>query len=222
MSLGFFTAGTLLCCLAQSFPELLAGRSIQGVGGGGILSLGLVILTDIIPLRQRPVYVGVNQISWALGTITGPLIGGLFAQHATWRWIFYINFPFCAIGFLAVPLVLKLHVQRATIRERLRHVDWIGAFLFIGSMTSFLVGMTFGGVQFPWRSPHTLVPLIIGAVGIAATILWERFGAAEAFLRLSIFDSYSALAAYTGATLQGLLVSSALVALSFGAFSGDA
>ncbi|KAL8889534.1 MAG: hypothetical protein Q9215_003188 [Flavoplaca cf. flavocitrina] len=69
VSLAFFTVGTLLCCLARNFHELLAGRSIQGVGGGGILALGLVILTDIVPLRQRPIYLGVNQMSWALGSM---------------------------------------------------------------------------------------------------------------------------------------------------------
>ena len=87
ISLGFFAIGTLLCCLSQNFNELLAGRSIQGIGGGGLLALGMVILTDIIPLRQRPVFLGFIQISWAIGTVSGPLIGGLFVQHATWRWV---------------------------------------------------------------------------------------------------------------------------------------
>ena len=184
----------------------MAGRSIQGIGGGGILALGLVIVTDIVPLRQRPVYVGVNQMSWAVGTISGPLIGGLLAQHSSWRWIFYLNFPFCGIGFLTVPLVMKLHAKRASVKERLLHVDWIGAFLFISSTTSFLIGMTWGGSQYPWDSWQTLVPLILGAVGIIGTLVWERFGVSNPFLRLSIFNSFSALAAYTGSVLQGLLV----------------
>ena len=160
ISLGFFTIGTLLCCLAQNFTELLAGRSIQGIGGGGLLSLGLVIVTDIIPLRQRPVFVGVNQISWALGTISGPLIGGLFAQHTTWRWIFYINFPFCGIGFLTVPLVMKLRANRASVKERiLYYVDWIGGFLFVSSTCSFLIGVTWGGSEYPWSSWRTVCSL---------------------------------------------------------------
>lgn len=206
ISLGFFTAGTLLCCRSENFTELLTGRSIQGVGGGGILALGLVILTDIVPLRQRPIYVGINQISWAVGAVTGPLIGGLIVQHTTWRWIFYLNFPFCAIGFVTVPVVLRLHVDRAPMKERLLYVDWIGGFLFISSTCSFLIGITWGGVQYPWSSWRTLVPIIIGLAGIAGTLIWERYGAARPFLRLELFNNYSALAAYTGAVLQGLLV----------------
>ena len=207
ISLGFFTVGTLLCCRSENFTELLAGRSIQGVGGGGILALGLVILTDIVPLRQRPIYLGINQISWAVGAVTGPLIGGVIVQHTTWRWIFYLNFPFCAIGFLTVPVVLRLHVERATVKERLLYVDWIGGFLFISGTCSFLIGITWGGVQYPWSSWRTLLPIILGLAGIAATLIWERYGASRPFLRLELFNNYSALAAYTGAVLQGLMVS---------------
>lgn len=206
ISLGFFTAGTILCCLSQNFNELLAGRAIQGVGGGGILTLGTVIVTDIVPLRQRPIYIGINQISWFLGSTTGPLIGGLFVSHTTWRWIFYLNFPFCGIGFLSVPLVIRLHVKRAPLKERLMHVDWIGGLLFVSSTCSFLIGLTWGGAQYPWSSWRTLVPLIVGFGGIVATVMWERYGAPRPFLRLELFDSYSALAAYTGAALQGLLM----------------
>lgn len=206
ISLGLFTIGTLLCCLSKNFNELLAGRSIQGVGGGGLLALGLVILTDIVPLRQRPIYVGVNQMSWALGSMSGPLIGGLFVQHTTWRWIFYLNFPFCGIGFLTVPVAMRLHVNRASVKERLLYVDWIGGFLFVSSTCSFLIGVTWGGSEYPWSSWRTLVPIIIGFAGIGATVAWEYWGAARPFLRLELFNSYSAIAAYTAAVLQGLLV----------------
>ncbi len=206
ISLGFFTIGTLLCCRSQNFTELLAGRSIQGVGGGGILALGLVILTDIVPLRQRPIYLGVNQISWAVGAVTGPLVGGLIVQHTTWRWIFYLNLPFCAIGFVTVPAVIRLHVERAPVKERLLYVDWIGGFFFISSTCSFLIGITWGGVQYSWSSWRTLVPIILGLAGVAATLIWERYGASRPFLRLELFNSYSAWAAYTSAVLQGLLV----------------
>ncbi|MCJ1403034.1 hypothetical protein MMC11_006256 [Xylographa trunciseda] len=206
ISLGFFTIGSLLCCLSQNFNELLAGRSIQGVGGGGILALGQVILTDIVPLRQRPIYLGVNQIAWALGSICGPLIGGLFVQHTTWRWIFYLNFPFCGIGFLTVPLVMRLQVKRASLKERLLYVDWIGGFLFISSTCSFLIGITWGGTEYPWSSWRTLIPIIIGFAGVVTTMIWERYGARRPFLRLELFNSYSAIAAYMDSILQGLLM----------------
>lgn len=206
VSLGFFTIGSLLCCLSQNFSELLAGRSIQGIGGGGILALGLVIRTDIVPLRQRPIYFGVIQMSWALGSVKGPVIGSLFAEHTTWRWIFYINFPFCGIGFLTVPWVIRLHVERDSFERRLLYVDLMGGFLFVSGTCSFLIGVTWGGSEYPWSSWRTLVPIILGFAGVIATIVWEQHGAPKPFLRLELFNSYSALAAYIGAMLQGLLV----------------
>ncbi len=93
LSLILFVIGTVLCSTAQDFTVLLAGHSVQGIGGGGGWALSNVILTDIIPLRQRPAYQSLFQIAWAVGLITGPLVGGLFAQYSTWRWCFYLSIP---------------------------------------------------------------------------------------------------------------------------------
>ena len=207
LSIFIFTVGTLLCCLAQNFTELLAGRTIQGVGGGGIIALTMVIFSDIIPLRQRPKYWSLIQLAWAFGTIAGPLVGGLFAQHASWRWVFIINFPLCALGLVVVPLVVKLESRRSSVKEKLLRVDWFGGFIFVTSFTSFLIGLTWGGVQFPWSSFRTLVPLLVGILGIGATFTWEKWGAKQPFIRLPIFDSLSTGAIYICAMMQGLLVS---------------
>ena len=92
ISIGFFTLGTLLCApLAKNFDVLLTGRALQGIGGGGIITMGQVIFSDIIPLRQRPKYFSMVLIAWALGTVLGPLLGGLFVEKANWKWCFYIN-----------------------------------------------------------------------------------------------------------------------------------
>lgn len=177
------------------------------MGGGGIIALVMVIFTDIIPLRQRPKYMSLIQITWAFGTIAGPLVGGVFAQHASWRWVFIINFPFCALSLVAVPLVVKLKTRRSSVKEKLLRVDWFGGFIFVVSFTSFLMGLTWGGVQFPWSSFRTLVPLLIGILGIGATFAWEMWGAKQPFIRLAIFDSLSTVAIYVGAIVQGLMVS---------------
>ena len=169
LSILLFTVGTLLYCLSQDFTELLAGRTIQGVGGGGIIALTMMIFSDIIPLRQRPKYCSLIQIMWAFGTIAGPLVGVLFAQHASWRWVFIINFSFCALSLAIVPVVVRLKSRRSSVKERLLRVDWLGGFIFIASFTSFLMGLTWGGVQVPWSSFRTLVPLQIGILGIGAT-----------------------------------------------------
>ena len=87
-----FTLGTILCApIAKNFTVFFAGRSIQGIGGGGIITMGQVIFADIVPLRQRPKYFSLVLAAWALGSVLGPLIGGLFVEHAFWGWCFYIN-----------------------------------------------------------------------------------------------------------------------------------
>jgi MFS family permease len=198
-----FTVGT--CCLSQNFTQLLVGRSIQGIGGGGVTTLPNVIFTDFVPLRQRPTYNALNQVSWAIGSVTGPLIGGLFADHSTWRWAFYINFPFCAVGIIMIPLVVRLHAERPSLKKRLLSIDWVGGMLFIPSTFSFLYGVTSGGTRFAWKGWRTLLPIILGIGGSILTVFWERYTSGP-FLRLSLFNSRSACAAYIAATLQGVLV----------------
>lgn len=201
-----FTVGTILSAVAHEFPLLLTGRTIQGVGGGGIIALCLVITTDIVPLRQRPTYYTIVQLAWAVGSIVGPVVGGSIADHITWRWVFYINLPFCGMGLLLVPWVVRLRAKRGTLTERILRVDWIGVILFNASLCSFLMGITWGGTQFPWSSWHTLVPIVVGVAGVIAALVWEQYFAKAPFLNLSLFRGYSSLAAYFCIFLQGAVV----------------
>jgi MFS family permease len=207
LSISLFTLGTLICCAAMNITQLLIGRCIQGIGGGGIVTLAQVILTDIIPLRQRPTFIGVIQGAWAVGTVTGPLFGGAIAQNTTWRWIFYLNLPICAAGLVMTSLVVQLKAPRIFTPQLLLEFDWIGGFLFVSSTCSFLIGLVWGGSQFPWDSWHTQVPIIFGVLGVVATVVWEIYGTASPFLPLSTFRNVSGVMAYFGAFVQGLLVS---------------
>ncbi|KAF4919655.1 Efflux pump FUS6 [Colletotrichum viniferum] len=216
VSLAFFTLGTLLCApFARDFTVLLAGRSLQGIGGGGIITMGQMIFADIVPLRLRPKYFSFVLGAWALGSVLGPLVGGLFVQKATWKWCFYINLPFCALGFIMVPLFVRLSTEKASFGSKLLRVDVIGGVLFIGGMTSFLIGISWAGVQFHWSSAATIAPIIVGAVAVSACLLWEKYGAAEPFFRPSLFYSWSAMAVYFGAFCQGFLLFCGLYYIPF-------
>ena len=207
VSILLFTIGTLIACLAENFPTLLAGRTIQGIGGGGIITLNLVIITDIIPLRERPKYNGMSQMAWAVGTIAGPLIGGTIAQKASWRLLFYINFPFCVIGLVAVPFVVRIELrQRLLLKDMLKRIDWIGSALFLGGTTSFLIGITGASNTFPWNSYQTLVPLLLGVAGVFATGIWELRYADTPFIRRTMLRSRSMMTAYFCTVLQGLVL----------------
>ncbi|TLD36664.1 hypothetical protein E2P81_ATG02446 [Venturia nashicola] len=206
LSLLFFTVGSIVAATAKTITTLLVGRCVQGIGGGGITILGLVIMTDIVPLRFRSKFYGIIQAAWALGSLLGPVLGGAFAQKTTWRWVFYLMFPFCFLGFATIPFVLTLKPKTETLGTKLKRVDWIGYALFICSMSSFLVAISWGGVQHPWQSWRTLVPLLLGVFGLVLTGFWESYRAKEPFLRRSLFYCPSAFAAYFGSFIQGLLM----------------
>uniref|UniRef100_A0A093URX7 Putative MFS-type transporter n=1 Tax=Talaromyces marneffei PM1 TaxID=1077442 RepID=A0A093URX7_TALMA len=114
--------------------------------------------------------------------------------------------PFCGISMVIVPFIIRLRTKQSSILAKLARIDWIGGSLFIGSMTSFLMAVTWGGVDHAWDSAATLAPLLIGIVGTVVSILWEKWGAREPFIRLAIFSNRSALAGYYCAMTQGLVV----------------
>ena len=215
LSLLSFTIGTGVCCASENVSSMLTGRCIQGIGGGGIITLCQVIFTDIIPLCQRPKYFSMVLGAWALGSVLGPFIGGLIVESTTWRWCFYINFPFCGIGLLAVPKLIPLRTTKTSLRAKMLLVDYLGGFLFISGLTSFLIAISWGGTQFSWTSWRTLVPLTVGPASMVASFAWERYGAVQPFLRKSLFRDVSSVAVYACALLQGLLLFTGLYYFPF-------
>lgn len=207
-SLTFFTFGTILCAAANGFALMLVGRSIQGIGGGGIITLSQVIFCDIVPLRLRPKYFAIVLGAWSVGTIVGPVVGGAFAENTSWRWAFIINFPFCLLGFVLAFLFVKLDAKaKMTLSEKLKRTDWTGAVLFLGSTTVFLMGLSWGGVQYAWVSAQTLAPIIVGLVGVVGFVGWQIYIKPRSLLPMSIFYCPSAIFAFYCALANGLLVS---------------
>ena len=140
-----FTIGAVIASVATNAVVLLVGRSVQGIGGGGgLVALTYVIITDLVTLRERGKWLSVISLQWAIGSVTGPVIGGAFAENKNWRWIFWLNIPFCAIAFVAIPVCLRLTPKAGSIFEKLKTFDWFGSFLFISSLTSFLIPLTWG------------------------------------------------------------------------------
>ncbi|KAI3398352.1 hypothetical protein diail_9444 [Diaporthe ilicicola] len=205
-SIVMFTIGSIVCATAPDIATLLGGRSVQGIGGGGIIVLSLVIFTDIVPLRQRPKWYGTVQGAWALGNCVGPVLGGAIADGTTWRWVFYVMFPFCAFGLVSIPFLLTLKPKVETLGQKLGRVDWVGSAIFMVSATLFLIAISWGGTQFEWSSAATIAPLIIGSVGLLGTAAWEKYMAKEPFLRHSLFYNVSAISTYICSAAQGLVL----------------
>ncbi|KAL8880903.1 MAG: hypothetical protein Q9198_001787, partial [Flavoplaca austrocitrina] len=209
-ALVFFLVGAIVAAVARNFAVLLAGRSFQGIGGGGLIALTEIVVADLVPLRLRGQWFGLISAMWALGSVSGPIIGGAFAQGGHWRWIFWINLPFIAIAFVFVPLFLKLAFKPTSFAAKLARVDWFGSFLFISSTTSFLIPITWGGVSYPWTSWHTLVPLCLGIAGLITFITYEEIVATEPLIRLVIFKNRTAAVSYSATVIHGMVLWSLL------------
>ncbi|OCL09428.1 MFS general substrate transporter [Glonium stellatum] len=205
-ALMLFTIGAIVAAISENFTVLLGGRSIQGVGAGGMISLTEVVVTDLIPLRERGKWFGFLSITWAVGSVSGPLIGGSFAGSVSWRWIFWINLPFCGLGFVTIPLFLRLKKPQGELYDKLVSVDWVGAALLPASVTSFLIPLSWGGVMYSWSSWRTLVPLMLGVFGLIGFIVFESSIPHQPLVRMEIFKSRTALANYFGITVHGMLL----------------
>ena len=144
----FFALGSILAARASNSPVLLAVRTIPGVGGGGIISLTEVIITNLVPLRQRGTWFSFQSLTWAVGSVTGPLIGSSFAQGLTWRWSFWLNLSICGVGLVLMPVTLRLNRRPGSVLSKLLKFDWIWSFLLMASVTSFSIQLSSGGVMF--------------------------------------------------------------------------
>ena len=151
-----------------------------------------------------------SQGAWAIGTCTGPIVGGALATSSRWRWIFYGMLPLAGVGLISVPLMVRLQGRSSSLQAQVRRVDFIGGFLFIPSAALFLVAISRGGVQVPWSSSWTVGPLVGGGLGLVITASWEKFAAPHPFLPPSVFHHKSAYCIYAAAFAQGVLVSLAL------------
>ncbi|MCJ1474213.1 hypothetical protein MMC13_002871 [Lambiella insularis] len=208
--LSFFTIGAVLAGAARNVAMLLAGRCMQGFGGGGIIALSYVIITDLVGLRERGKWIGLVNSMWAIGSVSGPVIGGALAANVSWRWIFYLNLPICVVGFVMIPLFLRLRSVKDSLLAKLKRVDWFGSVIFIGSLTGFLIPLTWGGIEYDWISWRTLVPLCVGAHGLMAFIFYEAYLASEPMFRLGLFSNRTGVLSYLLTTLQGIILWSIL------------
>jgi EmrB/QacA subfamily drug resistance transporter len=164
-----FLVGSALCGLAQNMTQLVAFRAVQGIGAGGLIPLAIAVVGVIVPPRDRGRYQGLIGAVFGSASIIGPALGGFIVDNTTWRWIFYVNLP---VGGLALAVVSATMPRRAALTDR--SIDWIGAALLALSSTALLLGLVWGGRDYPWASAHVLGALGAAVVIFAAFLLYER------------------------------------------------
>jgi EmrB/QacA subfamily drug resistance transporter len=188
-----FLAGSALCGASGSMTQLIAFRFLQGLGGGGLLVTAQAVVGDIVPARERGRYQGIFGAVFGVASIAGPLLGGYFTTHWTWRWIFYINLP---LGLLALGVIAATLPARP---ERVRHaIDYAGAALLATALAAVVLVTDLGGVAYPWTAPPILALAALAAVALTGFLFVER-RAAEPVLPLRLFRNPSfALTAASG------------------------
>ncbi|KAM5530941.1 hypothetical protein V8D89_015386 [Ganoderma adspersum] len=206
VSVALFALGGAISGAAQSMDMLITGRVVQGAGAGGIFTLSQVILSDLVSLKERGTYNGLFGLAWAIAGCVGPVIGGAFAHHTTWRWIFYMTIV--SSGFVAATMIIFLRLDKpssATLSQALVRLDVIGNTLIIGATCAIVLGLTWGGVVFPWSSYQVLVPLCVGAVAAIAFILYEWRYCDYPAIPLYLLSNRTSLSGYIQISLTALI-----------------
>jgi EmrB/QacA subfamily drug resistance transporter len=182
-----FLAGSALCGIASSMDQLIAFRALQGIGAGGIMSLTMAIVGDIVSPRQRGKYLGYFGGVFALSSVVGPLLGGVLTQSFSWRWVFYVNLPIGILAMFAISTKLHLPVKKRDSRPK---IDFLGAGLLTATTVPLILATLWGGVTHPWGST-TIISLLVGSLVMAILlILWERKQPiAQAMLPIHLFKN---------------------------------
>jgi EmrB/QacA subfamily drug resistance transporter len=181
LAIVIFLVGSALCGAAQNMWELIGFRGLQGIGGGGLISLVFAIIGDVIPPRERGRYQGYFGGVFGVSSVLGPLAGGFFVDNLSWRYIFYINLP---LGIVA--LVVTNRVLRLPHRPRQVLIDWWGALLIVSGVSAILLGTQSGGTDYPWDSWQIIGLFVLGALLLVGFAVREAM-AREPILPLGLF-----------------------------------
>jgi len=196
LAIVIFLAGSMLSGLSQSMFELIAFRAIQGIGAGGLMVGSQAIMGDVVPARQRGRYMGYFGVVFGVTNVAGPLLGGLFTEHLSWRWIFYINLPLGIVALFVVAAVLHIPIKRVP-----HKIDWVGTVFLSVGVTCIILLTTWAGSEYAWGSA---VIIGLGLVALATLVIfcWIETRASEPIIPLWLFKNRT----FTAASAVGFII----------------
>ena len=205
--MALFTFGSLTFALAQNMETIIAGRVLQGLGGGGIDVLCEIILADMTTLEERSFWLGMLALPISLGNILGPTIAAIFSTYASWRWLGWVNLPFLGVAFPLVIFFLRLRSVRldSSFTSSFRSMDWIGIVLYLIGITIFVLPLSWAGSLYPWNSWRTLLPMLLGVLVLLIFAFYERQPAAP-LVPHRLFRSRTANVTLVGGFMHGVIL----------------
>ena len=181
VALVLFLIGSALCGLAQTMPQLIAFRAVQGLGGGGLIVVAMAVVGDLVAPRDRGRYQGLFGAVFGVSTVAGPLLGGFFVDNLSWRWIFYINLPLGAVALAVISSAFR--TRQTTERHR---IDWLGTAVLAAGLSGVILYTSLGGSTYAWDAPGMIAAIVTGVVLLALFPLVES-RAEEPILPLELF-----------------------------------
>jgi len=176
-----FLVGSALCGLSWNLGALIGFRALQGVGAGGLMVMAMSVVGDIVSPRERGKYQGYIQAVFALASVAGPLAGGLFVDHLSWHWVFYVNLPLGIVALFMIGAVLPATVNRVKHR-----IDYVGSVLLVAAVSALLLITVWGGRDYAWGSP-TIIGTAVLFVALLGLFIWWEGRTDEPILPMSLF-----------------------------------
>lgn len=208
-ALVIFSVGSLIAGFAQSMDVLIGARVVQGLGVGGLTALVQVVIATMVSPRERGRYSGYIGATFALATVSGPLVGGVLVDTIGWEWCFFAGIPVAALAFVVLQRTLRLPVVKREV-----HIDYLGAFLLMGGVSTFLVWVSLGGQQFDWVSGLSAALLVVALVLVAAAVRVEIAVAKEPIIPMRLFRDRTLTLATVASVLIGVAMFGSTVYLS--------
>ncbi|KAE8838537.1 hypothetical protein HRS9139_02920 [Pyrenophora teres f. teres] len=192
-----FLLGSIISAVSVNAAMLVTGRAVQGLGGGGIVVLVNVCVSDMFRIRDRSFYMGTVGAVWAVASALGPVLGGVFAHQLDWRWMFYINIPIVSASIVVLHFTLRLRNPRTPVVKGLASIDWLGTATIVIATILLLVGLQSGGVS-SFANPSVITCLVFGSVAYLAfpfSQWWEDKRGGTPIMPLRLFKDISNLSA---------------------------